>query len=118
MKRVWFAAVFIAISISLCIGEQMYVEQVYNGLNNEISKAEQCESYEDLEAAISGIQTYWKKNNDLLFTIADHGVLDELGTGIRSLDAYDDDIEGTLSELKAVNKVFYENQKITMANIF
>lgn len=118
MKRIWFAVTFILIAISACIGEQMYVKQVYNELNSKISEAEQCETYEDLEGAVNSIQSYWDKNNDLLFTIADHGVLDDLGAEIRALDAYDEDIEGTLSELKAVNKVFYENQKVTMANIF
>ncbi|MFR5874939.1 MAG: DUF4363 family protein [Eubacterium sp.] len=118
MKRLWFAGIFIVIVISLCVGEQIYIEKIYSDLNNEISKAEQYESQEDLEAAIKNIQNYWDKNNDLLFAIADHGVLDDLSAEIQSLDPNDEDIESVLTDIRALNKVFYENQRISPTNIF
>lgn len=118
MKRIWFAVIFMLIASSLCVGEQMYVKKVYNDLNNEISKAEEYNDFDDVLQAIKNIQKYWSDNNDLLFTIADHDVLDDLGTAIRSLDADDEDLKGTLKEIRALNSVFYENQKVTFANIF
>lgn len=118
MKRIWFAVVFILIAAALCAGEQTYVKQVYNELNSEISRAEQYESPEDLADAIKNIQNYWDDNNDLLFTLADHSVLDDLGTSIRSLDPNDEDVKSVMAEIKALNDVFYENEKITLANIF
>lgn len=118
MKRIWFATIFLLLCVGLCTGEQLYVRKVYSDINNEISKIEKYEKADDIAEGVNNIKKYWDKNNNLLFTIADHGVLDDLSTAIRSLDAKDEELKKDLTEVKSITKVFYENQKITFANIF
>lgn len=118
MKRIWFATIFLLLCIGLCTGEQLYVRKVYSDINSEISKIEKTESTAARAECVDKIKKYWDKNNNLLFAIADHGVLDDLSTAIRSLDAQDEELNKDLTEVRSITKVFYENQKITFANIF
>jgi hypothetical protein len=118
MKRIWFAVIFLIICTSLCVGEQVYIKQVYTDLNNKISSAQKYTGTDEMQTAVDNIKKYWDKNNDILFTIADHGVLDDLSAQIRSLNVKDDDIQNNLAQIKALLKVFYENQRVTISNIF
>lgn len=121
MKRIWFAIVFLIISIALCTSEQYYVKKVHNNINTKVEQAiEQLENKDkqQLKNSIKGIKEYWERYNNILFSISDHGVLDDLGARIRSIDTDDDEIAGELAEIKALNEVFYENQRISAANVF
>jgi hypothetical protein len=118
MKRIWFAIAFISIITLLCVGEQKYVAKVYNDLNDEIATSLSASNQKDLSNSINSIQKYWKDNNDILFAIADHGVLDDLSAEINSLDSNNEDVKSDLSEIKSLLKVFYENQRVTISNVF
>ncbi len=69
-----------------------------------------------LKRSIEDIQQYWKDNNDIIFTMTNHGVLDELSREIRALNP--DRVENSLFKIRATLNVFYENQRITFSNIF
>lgn len=121
MKRIWFAVIFLVIAGILCVSEQYYVKNVYHDLTLKIETAQnyaEKENKEQLNNSINEIKKYWDKNNELLCTIADHGVLDDLGTEINSLNADDpEEAKNSLKTSKALTKIFYENQRTSFANI-
>lgn len=117
MKRIWFAIIFLAITIGFCVGEQIYVKKVYDDLNRQISEATEYEDFEDLVNSIVNMQMYWQKHNDILFSISYQDNLDDLSIAIKTLDPQDDDIYLKLQEVKACNFVFYENQRLSIANV-
>lgn len=121
MKRIWFAIVFLLISIVLCTGEQYYTKKVHNSIGTKVEQAIDSLNNNDkagLEASIKNIKACWKNYNSILFSVSDHGVLDDLGAEIRAIDIEDEDIASELSQIKALNEVFYENQRISLANVF
>lgn len=118
MKRIWFAILFLALSVGLCVGEQMYSKKVYNDINSIIAEYDENGNNEDKSRTVNRIKDYWDKHNDLLFTIEESEALNELGQAISGLDPDDKDIPKSLNEIKTINKFFYENQRITAANIF
>ena len=118
MKRLWFAVIFLFICLALCIAEQYYINDFYRGMNKRIDTAVAYEETNDerLGEAVRDIQKYWGAHNDLIFTLTNHIVLNELSTAVRSINS-----EGTADDLMLVRawlKVFYENQRITLSNIF
>ena len=79
MKRIWFAIVFLIVSVALCTGEQCYVKQVHGNINTRVEQAiEQLENKDkqQLKSSVKGIKEYWERYNNLLFALSDHGVLD------------------------------------------
>ncbi len=118
MKRLWFAVIFLLICAALCIAEQYYINNFYNEMNEKIDTALVFEKKDDerLTDAVNDIQEYLNENNDLIFMLTNHVVLNELSTAVRSVNA-----AGTEDDLMLIRswlKVFYENQKITLSNIF
>lgn len=121
MKRIWFAIVFLLLSVILCTGEQYYVKKVHSNIDTRVEEAIESlnsKNKSQLNYSIKEIKEYWNKSNNILFCISDHGVLDDLGAQIRAVDASDEDVAGELSQIKALNEVFYENQRVTPANVF
>lgn len=118
MKRVWFAAAFLIIAAGMCFAEQYYINDFYNSLSEKISVAEEYNKSGDkrLGEAIDDIKQYWGKHNNLIFALANHGVLNDLSSEIRSLSV--DNAEEGLGKSKAFLIAFYENQRITLSNIF
>ena len=118
MKRLWFALVFLAVSTTLCIGEQYYIKDFYAQMTKRVDTAIACCENGDkgLEKAVDDIQNYWYSRNDLIFTLTNHGVLDDLSAHIRSLNK--DSPKDEMYKVKAILTVFYENQRITLANVF
>ena len=118
MKRLWFALIFLFIAAGLCFAEQYYINDFYNNLSEKISAAERYEKDGDaqLSEAISDIQDYWQKHNDLIFTLTNHGVLNDLSSEIHSLNT--ENAKEGLPKTRAFLIAFYENQRITFANIF
>lgn len=117
MKRIWFAIFFIVLCAGICVGEQVYVKNVYEHLNDEISKASEYEDFNDLVDSIKDIKEYWNAKNDLLFIISEHAILNDLSTKINSLDPKNKEIKSALAEAKALNYAFYENRKLKLSNI-
>ena len=63
------------------------------------------------------MKNYWDKKNDWLFTLSNHAVPDEIGAQVRAVKESDPHIDETLAYIKALIYVFFENQKISFANI-
>jgi hypothetical protein len=120
MKRVWFAVVFIALCAGLCIYQQSYVKQCCGELASMLQQAQKYEENgedSELKEQISRIQKYWIKHNDFLFIFSEHETLDDLAYNIRSLDKAHN-MKSALAETRTLVIVFYENERITPANIF
>ncbi|MBQ9227565.1 MAG: DUF4363 family protein [Eubacterium sp.] len=121
MKRVWFAAAFLLLAAALCIGDQWYIRTFHSEMDKKITAAMSAAEKQDmpaLEADIASVQHYWSEKNDLLFTLSNHTVPDELGARIRAMRPENSTITEELENVKAYNDVLYEDQKITFANIF
>lgn len=118
MKRIWFAIIFLAISVGLSASEQMYVKKVYNDLNTMISEYSEYNDFADMLKGISNIEEYWDANNDLLFSIEDSNTLDDLGFAIYKLEANKANYKKTMKEIEMISRFFYRNQRVTLANIF
>lgn len=108
MKRIWIAAVLIAITIGCCIGEQSYVKNFYKTIDTLAQEEKPKE-----------LKEYWKEKNDTAYIFSPHDMLDELAQSINALDEEpNDETKSALNEIRAINKVYYENQRITPSNIF
>lgn len=121
MKRLWFAVIFLAIATALCLGEQSYIRTFHRETDKRITTAITAAETKDaaaLEAAVASLQQYWGKHNNLLCTLSNHTVPDELGARIRSIRTESGDLLVELESIRAFNEVLYENQRITFANIF
>ena len=120
MKRVWFAIVFVVLCIGLCVFQQGYVKQCCGELGSMLELAQKYEENGEeaaLKEQINKIQKYWIKRNDFLFIFSEHGTLDELAFNIRSLDKAHN-MKSALAETKTLVIIYYENERITLANIF
>ena len=121
MKRIWFAVVFLLIAAAVCTYEQIYVKNICAELTAQIEEAKalaESGNEKELESKINSIKSNWEKNNSRLFAFSEHAALDNLASSIRSLHADSEDIKDALEETRALTIVFYENQKVTLANVF
>lgn len=117
MKRMWFALAFLLIISLACVAEQHYIHRFYHEMSSRIESAKTHEQNDaQFKKDVDEIQRYWQQHNDLMFTITNHGVLDDLSAVIRALTPVSK--EEDLNKAQAILNVFYENQKITLANIF
>ena len=120
MKRVWFAVVFILLCSALCIYQQGYVKRCCGELIYMLEQAQELEEAkkdDELILKIDEIQKYWKQKNDFLFVFSEHSDIDEIALYIRSLkEAHN--MKSALSETKTLVIIYYENERITLANIF
>ncbi len=119
MKRLWFAVIFLCIALALSVFEQYKVHTFYNTMSEKLVIAnsyDKEDNEEMLKASIDDIQQYWLENNDILFTLTNHGVLDELSKDIRAINP--DNVDNSLYKVNAMLNVFYENERITLSNIF
>lgn len=108
MKRIWIAAVLIITSVILCTSEQIYVKNFYQTV---------CTLAE--EEKPKELKEYWENKNDTVYIFSHHDVLDDLAQLISALDdEKNEQTKNELSEIQAVAKVYYENQRITFSNIF
>lgn len=104
MNRLIIAIMLLITSAGVCITEQICERNTYQAINEYVAN-------EDIE----GLQKYWDERNDILFMLTDHRTLDEMSRVIH--EASSEDKEIALTKVKAINTVYYENQKITLANI-
>ncbi len=120
MKRVWFAFGFIILSVLLCVYEQGYVKNTCEEMTSilvEAQIAEETKNDRVRDEKIKELQDYWKRKNDFLFMFSEHGGLDELGGAIRSLERAHN-MRSEIEETRNKVVVYYENERITFANIF
>ncbi len=121
MKRLWFAVAFLIIAAGLCVGEQCFIKNFHSEMEQKITAAQSAAeegNTEKLKQKTDEMKMYWDKNNNLICTITNHGVPNDFGSKIKSVDADSDGVEEALAEVYGWNNVLYENQKITFANVF
>ena len=118
MKRLWFAGIFLLICAALCVIEQVYIKNFCLDTDAMIEDAIVLSENggDGLKEKTDEIKNYWDKNNNLLFMLTNHGELADLSADIRALDENDE--RDDLREIRARLKIFYENQRISPANIF
>lgn len=108
MKRIWIAAALIIITAFCCISEQIYVKDFYSTIDALA-----------LEEKPKELKEYWREKNDMAYIFSPHDMLDELAQSINALDDEpNEETKKDLIEVRAINKVYYENQRITPSNIF
>jgi len=120
MKRLWFAALFMAVCASLCIGEQLYIKDFVEKTSLHIEYAElylRESDSERLKKETDEIKRIWDKRNNTLLMLTRHNELDALGEEIRILGTQKDGVNDSLEKIKALIYIFYENQSISFANI-
>ena len=125
MKRLYIAIAFLVISIGLCIFEQYTVETTYKettAMINEAIEYTDKEEYEKAEKICTNLTDYWDKKYPVLSAMIDHGMLDEAGTTIYSLEDMarekSEDLHDNLITAKNQMKIVKENQRISVGNIF
>ena len=121
MKRLWFAIIFLCIAAGLCAGEQMYVRSLYTEMSEKISAAEAAldnNKQKEYVKQTKEIAKLWNDKNDLLYAVSEHGILDSVAVQIRSMPYGEGDEKKELHSLRAQLFAYYENEKISLANIF
>ncbi len=119
MKRIWYAVAFLLISIGICIGEQVFVKNVSQTLNNDIYKIE-CEinAEQNTDESIDKINADYEKFESKLEVICDNSQTIELKTNFIELKNLDDAEKiKALAEARALVETMYKNQKLSLTNI-
>jgi hypothetical protein len=112
LKRIRIAIILLVALLGICIGEQIYIKNFYVKLNDMVEIVLNSND----EKAINSINEYWQDNNDILYSIANHGSLDDLGESIKLLKK-EDDKEIAVEEVKSALDNFYKNNNISISNI-
>lgn len=125
MKRAYIAAVFLLLSISLCVFEQHTVNETYHEATACIDKAieeVEKEDYKAAEKTCKTLNSYWQEKLPFLTAMIEHGTLDETGITIGALEDMakneSDSLEDELITAKNQIKAIKENQKVSFGNIF
>ncbi len=121
MKRIWFAVAFLIVSFAACLFEQIYIDKVFDNITVKLDSAQEYAEAKDtknMKKEIDELTSYWEKSHIVLCSIGEHNDIDELSTEIKSLNTKsEDEIKNALDETKARIDIYYENQKLTFANI-
>ena len=120
MKRIWFAGIFLTLAVIMCVAEQVYINSLYNNLNTKISAAQAAindGNFDEYIAKTKDIADYWDKKNDILYSVTEHSQLDSLALQMRTLPYGRDEAQSELKKLKALLFAFYEDERISFANI-
>lgn len=125
MKRVYLALSLLFICICLCTFEQYTVESTYKNTTEMINRAIEYTDREDFKNAediCKKLADYWDKKYPLMSAMIEHGMLDDAGTTIYSLEDMakeeSEDLHDSLITAKNQIKTVRENQKISLGNIF
>lgn len=125
MKRLWVAVAFLAVAISMCVFEQYTVATTYRQATDIIDTAideSRQNNYKSAEKYCAELDDYWDSRQKYLEPIIDHGALDEAGMTISVLEGLaeskSDSLTDELITAKYQVKAIYEDQKITLGNIF
>lgn len=125
MKRIYIAILFTAVSIGLCVFEQYTVNSAYQTTTQYIETAIEQTNDEDYVAAKSTctqLREYWNEKYPYMSAMIEHGILDDAGITINSLENLaenrSDDLQEELITAKNQMKLIRDNQKVTFGNIF
>lgn len=107
MKRIWIGIALIVIAISLCTYEQVFIRSFCKDLDSYIAQGNTTKIVE-----------LWEDKNDIMYVFSSHDTLDEMAKQIHILKEKKYDKKSTLTEIKALNDIYFENQIINLSNIF
>lgn len=114
MKRIWFAIIFLSITISCCICEQIMVDNFHHELNKKITTAEKNPTADN----IKDIKKYWSNKRIIMNALSDSTKLNDLNRAIIFLSTDDENIGASLADARAICDSYYEAQQISLSNIF
>ena len=126
MKRIWIAAAFILIVISLCVFSMAVVKSTYISVTQSLNAAEaqlEKNDFKSLEKTTASLEKLWSRRYRALSLFIEHGELDELSVTLNTLARYSSlaDEEQTrekIIESRSKINAFYNSQKLTPGNIF
>ena len=121
MNRIWFALIFLMLSGVMCAGEQTFINSFYSEINENISVAEAALDNNDIKKyndSTREIAKLWSEKNDVLYAVGEHAQLDTIAVSIRSMPYNKDDEKKELRSLRAMLKAYYENERVSLSNIF
>ena len=125
MKRLYVAIAFIAFAICICITEQCTVKSVYTKTNAYIDSAISAienNDFDNTQKNCRELKIYWDKMYPFLSSMIDHGTLDDAKLTINSLQKIEekdtDELRTGLYSTKNQIDLIYNNQKLTLGNVF
>ena len=121
MKRLWFAVIFLVLAGLMCAGEQMYIDNLVGEMNAKINAAQAALENKDdreYEKKTAEIKKLWTEKNDILYAFGEHATLDTIAVQVRSMPYGRGDESKELQVLRAQIYAYYENEKISLSNIF
>ena len=121
MKRLWFAAVFIAVCVLTCAYEQYVVKSAYEDIVSVIDIATETESADEKVEYCREIAEKWEFYYKKISLITDHSILEDADISIASLKALAksdrDGLDDILIETKSELEHIYESSIINLSNI-
>ena len=121
MKRLWFAAVFIAVCVLTCAYEKYVVKSAYEDIVSVIDIATETESADEKVEYCREIAEKWEFYYKKISLITDHSILEDADISIASLKALaksdQDGLDDILIETKSELEHIYESSKINLSNI-
>lgn len=125
MRKLYIAILFLIISIGLCAYEQITLIGIYDKTTttiDEILDSVNNDDYNSAQNACDELIDYWNKKYLFMTSTIDHGQIDNLSVNINSLDEYaknnSDELVDQLITVKNEMSNLYNNQKLSLGNIF
>ena len=89
MKRIWIAISTLIVVVGLCIGEIIWVSNIAENIESQISEIEETVSIGNLENAISfaeQISSQWNKSHNKLAIFVDHKSLEDIDQSMEIME--------------------------------
>lgn len=125
MNRIWFAAIFLAITIGVCSYEQITIRNTFEDLTeilDVMSQDAEKEDYRAVEAKSRDMEKIWDKKYPVLSALNDHSTLNDTGVTLHSIRDLakdeNEDVKATVDEAKNQLQVIYDANKISFGNVF
>ncbi len=126
MKRIWFAAAFLILAVSLCTYEQFFLNtscQNAVSATYEIEKEIEKNDFKKAEELCTEAEKKWEKNYNILSMMIDHDVLngEKLGFKILFDTIKNKDSEESLEALREIRsnaELIVSSCEISLSNIF
>lgn len=122
MKRLWFAGIFLLITVLACSYEQYVVKYTYTEINEIIDSALNTDNPTEKAEYCKEISEKWNKSVRKLTLVTDHSITQSADVSFGTLKALaennSENIDETLIETKSELHHIYNSSRITLSNIF
>lgn len=122
MKRLWFAGIFLLITVLACSYEQYVVKYTYTEINEIIDSALSTDNPTEKAEYCKEISEKWNKSVRKLTLVTDHSVTQSADVSFGTLKALaannSENIDETLIETKSELQQIYNSSRINLSNIF